>query len=927
MRDGSKSNGGKAVIKLDDAVWFLEQVWTYAGSSANCYAVVSIEGGVEYEHFCLSELGDYGKLRRAVRHYLSWIEAGKHVYFQVLPLARKPERGRGSEREVKVGKWLWIDLDYKETVDKAGFEGCRELENYALECYYAESSKVVHVRRPPLSEVLNNVRDKLGLEPWFIVDSGAGYHLYFKLSLEVDASTLKRLESWLVDKLGGDPQAKDLARILRLPGSINPRTQRLVQVIYWGSEEVDPEKLLEKIETEKREALLEKPTKPTALRELSDSEILRIVDLLKDAYKPGYRQFIVLYLSGWLAKARVSPLSAVKIVKTLYESTGDTDPIKTRLSAIVYSYKKAGINIDEYASEIESIAGVKPYGLEREIQEEKVKGVTGLQEILESTLGEDRALAVIHELSELLQTLSPYRDSVVELVDYEKQLYAVANLRKLVIVRAKRVNNTLVYKERVAVVAPTKVTVYSNPIGGVTKYEVVFEGQTLQKPLVVGPALVDEIADRLAIEGLVYHRKLIYDVLSAIIQAFIRKGKAEAKTEIEAPGFYLVDGRLVTVKYSVESVNTEKLKQALELLNELAEVWFKHVQDKFSTVIKWGATAPFSYIMKQKSKWIPWLYLYGDSATGKTTLGRVVLKVWGLDSKHEKTGASIDTIARLGYVLSMSTFPVLVNEPGNALTKEDVVEAIKNAVDTTIVRGKYIKGTYTEIPALSCLIFTSNRFLPRDDALLRRFRVVTFSYGEKIPVEKQREFKEKVEPRFGVLSEVGKCVAKQVLETRDLDHLDGKILLEKCYEIAGLPTPQWLSLEYTEAADIAETVLEEFAERLKKYINDAFARYISRVVETRVDDYQVDVITPDKTMIREKLKILLEKHMIPGARVSENKVIITSILLSEIGLEGRVSLKSLAEMLGCEYKNVKLQGRVLRGLEISVEKLVELLTS
>ncbi|MEM3938471.1 MAG: hypothetical protein QW373_07795, partial [Desulfurococcaceae archaeon] len=269
MRDGSKSNGGKAVIKLDDAVWFLEQVWTYAGSSANCYAVVSIEGGVEYEHFCLSELGDYGKLRRAVRHYLSWIEAGKHVYFQVLPLARKPERGRGSEREVKVGKWLWIDLDYKETVDKAGFEGCRELENYALECYYAESSKVVHVRRPPLSEVLNNVRDKLGLEPWFIVDSGAGYHLYFKLSLEVDASTLKRLESWLVDKLGGDPQAKDLARILRLPGSINPRTQRLVQVIYWGSEEVDPEKLLEKIETEKREALLEKPTKPTALRELS----------------------------------------------------------------------------------------------------------------------------------------------------------------------------------------------------------------------------------------------------------------------------------------------------------------------------------------------------------------------------------------------------------------------------------------------------------------------------------------------------------------------------------------------------------------------------------------------------------------------------------------------------------------------------------
>ncbi|MEM1831301.1 MAG: hypothetical protein QXJ97_07220 [Desulfurococcaceae archaeon] len=59
-----------------------------------------------------------------------------------------------------------------------------------------------------------------------------------------------------------------------------------------------------------------KPKPVEKLRELSDSEILRIVDLLKDAYRPGYRQFIVLYLSGWLAKARVSPISAIKAVKT-----------------------------------------------------------------------------------------------------------------------------------------------------------------------------------------------------------------------------------------------------------------------------------------------------------------------------------------------------------------------------------------------------------------------------------------------------------------------------------------------------------------------------------------------------------------------------------------------------------------------------------
>ncbi|MEM3449199.1 MAG: hypothetical protein QXP38_10065 [Nitrososphaerota archaeon] len=58
----------------------------------------------------------------------------------------------------------------------------------------------------------------------------------------------------------------------------------------------------------------------------------------------------------------------MKIAKHLYESTGDNDPLKECLGAIVYSYKKAGINIDERASDIEALTGVKPYGLERSLR-------------------------------------------------------------------------------------------------------------------------------------------------------------------------------------------------------------------------------------------------------------------------------------------------------------------------------------------------------------------------------------------------------------------------------------------------------------------------------------------------------------------------------------------------------------------------------
>jgi len=273
------------------------------------------------------------------------------------------------------------------------------------------------------------------------------------------------------------------------------------------------------------------------LRELSDSDLIKLKELIKEAYKPGYRQNLVLYLSGWLVKARVSPVSTVRLVKMLYDETDDEDSIKTRLSAVVYSYKKAGIDVDAYAEQIEGLTGVTPYGLEREIREEEVKGKTGVQEILEEVLGEERALATLKGIEDILGSASPFRDSIIELLDYERQLYAIANLKALVMVRARLDGDRFQYKERIAVVAPTKITVYANPIGGITKYEITFEGKTRPRPLTIGPATIDEIADRLRAEGLVYHSKLLGDVLNAIIQGAIKRGRAEIKEEIEAPGF------------------------------------------------------------------------------------------------------------------------------------------------------------------------------------------------------------------------------------------------------------------------------------------------------------------------------------------------------------------------------------------------------
>jgi predicted RNA-binding Zn-ribbon protein involved in translation (DUF1610 family) len=662
------------------------------------------------------------------------------------------------------------------------------------------------------------------------------------------------------------------------------------------------------------------------MRELSDSDLLQLKEKLKEAYKPGYRQLLILYLSGWLAKADVSPISAVKLVKMLYDETQDEDPLRTRLAGVVYSYKKAGIDMDAYAEPIFQLTGVLPYGLEKEVSvdADRVKGVSGVQEILDAVLGEERSLVLIKEIEDVLRVSSPYHDSIIELLDYEKQLFTVANLKAGIIARARLNGERLVYKERVTVVAPTKIVVYSNPIGGITKYEITFEGKTLRKPLTIGPASIDEISDRLRAEGLVYHSKLLNDVLNAIVQGAIRRERAEVREEIEAPGFYFVNNKIRAVKIELRQVSKDEIRDALLTLNELAE-WYKHIIEKFTMVVKWGLIAPFSYTLKQRGIWIPWLYLYGASHTGKTTLGEIILAIWGLGSQYVKTGANIDTVARLGYVLSQSTFPMLINEPGGALIKDEIVEVLKSAIESTIVRGKYVRGSYIEMPSLAPLIFASNKVLPRDDALLRRFIVITFTIGEKIPEEKAHEFTTKIKTRLRSLEALGFYVAEKMIneyngEIDDWQGIAEKILME-AYNYAGLEIPEWITTKYKAEENIYDDIKETIRNFLVKRINDEYNRFVGRVtVETPNGiNYQ------DRTYLNfsERVNIVISNNLLPWAILRGDEVLITTGIINELrGIAPNIeNLKSIAELLGWEYRSKfsrKIGGKVVSYSVIAV---------
>ncbi|MGC9069342.1 MAG: DUF5906 domain-containing protein [Thermoprotei archaeon] len=158
--------------------------------------------------------------------------------------------------------------------------------------------------------------------------------------------------------------------------------------------------------------------------ELNDTALSQLVDVLKEVYKPGYRQNLILYLAGLFAKAQIKPIHLVKIVKTLHDETNDEESLKTRLAPIVYTYKKAGIDID--ASKIEEITGIKPYGLENEINVERVKGISGLYEIFEHQLGDKtKALEKVKKVSGIINTIwsENLAEDLRKLTMYERLRY------------------------------------------------------------------------------------------------------------------------------------------------------------------------------------------------------------------------------------------------------------------------------------------------------------------------------------------------------------------------------------------------------------------------------------------------------------------------------------------------------------------------
>ena len=113
--------------------------------------------------------------------------------------------------------------------------------------------------------------------------------------------------------------------------------------------------------------------------ELSEEGVLRVVEVLRPYYRVNVRNYIVLYLSGWLRKAGVSYGSARRVIELLTE--GDEERAK-RLYVLDRTYELCG-------------SPPKP---------EEMKGKTGLLEVLSQLAGPEEAQKVVRELEEVIES-------------------------------------------------------------------------------------------------------------------------------------------------------------------------------------------------------------------------------------------------------------------------------------------------------------------------------------------------------------------------------------------------------------------------------------------------------------------------------------------------------------------------------------------
>src|SRR5207245_2904408 len=124
----------------------------------------------------------------------------------------------------------------------------------------------------------------------------------------------------------------------------------------------------------------------------------------------------------------------------------------------------------------------------------------------------------------------------------------------------------------------------------------------------------------------------------------------------------------------------EEVIGALKCIDDIKK-YYDNRLDLLASTIVWGMVAPLSFVLKQiGAPFLKWLVFWGVTNASKSSSGCIPLAFDGHhnDSNFIKGKGALDSVPRLGDLVSKTTFPKMVNEVNlDSLTMEEILEYMK----------------------------------------------------------------------------------------------------------------------------------------------------------------------------------------------------------------------------------------------------------
>lgn len=451
--------------------------------------------------------------------------------------------------------------------------------------------------------------------------------------------------------------------------------------------------------------------------------------------------------------------------------------------------------------------------------------------------------------------------------------------------------------------------------------------------------------------GIVLKPREYKGIINEIINEYIKLEQIHTIEEIPVPGVFCnpLNGNLARAdnesSVPITLPSRDSVNQAIGVWEDLEDV-YPGDNSKLAHILRWGLLSPFSYILKTRFVWQPMLFLYGASRTSKTTLAEISLCPYSkITEEISIGGGAFNTDYRIGYALSRQGIGTIINEPSATINNDNYCDLLKRAIESGISREKNENGIHTKIPAYSNMCFTSNSFIPTNDAFVRRADYIEFTKNERLSDDDVKLFNKTFHhqnwnnTRFLDLRPLGDYMVYYVAQDVNIlgnSHQDIVFsMINSLFDYVGEKPFNWL-FSMPELMDIGASdneVLSEFRRMILKEYRD-LTRNSSKIYEAAFDtsmsydDNFNPIPVSHSDDFAKLLRATIESNNIPylhynKVRDDEYVIVNTSVKNALNDFNGlQITCKGLADYMGYKYDTISYQGHKIKGFRILFEEFV-----